>query len=269
MTLKSFLVKSLISIVFLIVITLLFLIQPIQRFSNTDGLVPSQHSATSTVIISIWNLHNQQSIFGNDNLTTIKDQFVKTSLKDSDLIALQEVTDNEKINEITEPYGFIFSGQRDAILSKHAIVKSGHIIINPYGRTAFWSDIQITNDTVLRLYSVHLSFKQDRSPFIEKQRGEEMANLLKHAADFNGPTIIAGDFNTITVFKSEIKKIPALYNLNEAGYKSSRPIDACDSHIPLGQQDWIFVKGAEVIRYVCGNYAGSDHRWIQAEIGLK
>ncbi|MCK4710874.1 MAG: endonuclease/exonuclease/phosphatase family protein [Gammaproteobacteria bacterium] len=269
MNLKRFISRTLFVIFLFIIVLLIFLIQPVQRFQETKGLIPAKHTSENSFIVSIWNLHNQNSILGNDNNTVIQNQFSDTSLKESDIIALQEVTSSGKIKAMTDQYGFKLYGARDAILTKRAVVNNGTVVINQYGRTAFWSDIQITPEKILRLYSVHLSYKIARSPFIEEQRGEEINELLKHAESFSGPVIIAGDFNTITVFKADIKNIPVLKNFYTAGFSSSRPIGACNSHIPLGEQDWIFVKNLKPVRYVCGNYAGSDHRWIQAELSFK
>lgn len=257
---------SLLSVVLIIFVLLMILIQPIQRLKSTDGLSPVTHSHENSVIIAIWNLHNQQSWHKSDNNAVIAQQFTNTSLGKSDLIALQEVRLFAEMKAIAADNSFQFHGHRDAILSKQRVIDNGEVALNTSGRVAFWADIELQNGTIIRLYSVHLSYKKDRSPFIAAIRGDETKALIKHAEKFKGAVIIAGDFNTLSLFSPDFSQIPVFAHLKQAGFKSSRPLGACNSQIPLGEQDWIFIKNARSLRYVCGNYAGSDHRWIQAEI---
>ncbi|MDH5517965.1 MAG: endonuclease/exonuclease/phosphatase family protein [Gammaproteobacteria bacterium] len=257
---------SLLLLVLFIFLVLMLLIQPLQRLQTSQGLSPDSHSAANSVIIAIWNLHNQQSWHKSDNNAVIAQQFASTSLGKSDLLALQEVELFTEMRAIAAANKLQFHGARDAILARLKLVSSGHLTLNPKGKTAFWADIELKNGIVLRLYSVHLSYKKGRSPFIAEIRGQETKALTDHAENFNGPVIIAGDFNTLSLFSPDFSQIPVFTQLKQAGFKSTRPLGACNSQIPLGEQDWIFIKNARTLRYVCGNYAGSDHRWIQAEI---
>ncbi|MDH5392679.1 MAG: hypothetical protein OEY11_05785 [Gammaproteobacteria bacterium] len=261
--------RSLLLVLTVILLLLLLLIQPVQRLQTTIGLVPAAHSQKDSVIIAIWNLHNQQSWHKSDNNAVISQQFADTSLGKSDLVALQEVEQFTEMKAIAGQNAFQFHGSRDAILSKLTVMGSGRVVINSKGKDAFWADVELKNGRLMRLYSVHLSYKKGRSPFIPRIRGDETKALLDHAEGFTGPVVIAGDFNTLSLLSPDFSKIPVFTHLKNAGFKSSRPLGACNSQIPLGEQDWIFIKNARSLRFVCGNYAGSDHRWIQAEISFE
>jgi len=244
----------------------ILIINPVQRLSYTSGLQPSQHMNKQSIMVATWNIYNQNSVFGGDNNARINQEFAQTSLGNSDFIVLQEVVDVENMRKIAEQHGFNLYGDDNAILSKKTILASGTTRVNK-SRTAFWADIQITPETTLRLYSIHLSYKKvGYSPYIEELRGKEIAMLLKHANQFNGPVIIAGDFNTISLFNFDFENAPVFSNLQQANYQANRDLGECNTHIPMGEQDWIFTRGMQSTRFMCGNYANSDHRWVQAEL---
>lgn len=260
--------RNLLAIIIVVVaLLLMLLIQPFTRLQTTSGFELATHSTEHSVIIAIWNLHNQKNYFENDNQAAIVQQFHDTSLSASDVISLQEVKNKSTMTELASQFNYQLTGGRNALLARYPVINQGIVSAESKGETAFWSDIQI-KDTLLRVYSVHLSFKQQGSAFIAAVRGDEVQQIIHHASDFNGPVIISGDFNTLSLFSPDFSQIPVFSNLKAAGYQSARPLGACDSQIPLGEQDWIFYKNARALRYVCGNYAGSDHRWIQAEIEL-
>lgn len=131
----------------------------------------------------------------------------------TDIICLQEVTDQANLTRILSGYQSFFSGKTNPdystlgviILSRFPIVNSGSIefAFNSYNRSA-WADIALGKDTI-RVLSIHL-----KSYNFKDYRGWEkitnMRNALQarsyHAQLLTGfiqnspyPVILSGDFN--------------------------------------------------------------------------
>ena len=206
-----------------------------------------------------WNIHKGK------HLSRVENELQSPPLAKASLIALQEVL-KEHLPNISHRAG------RDAILSKWKLGERGHVLVNPKtGRVAAWADAASPEGTTVRIYSLHLSYKIGRNPFVPHIRTAEMRAVLDHAEDVKGPVIVAGDFNTIGWFFCCNRSAPLLHLLARRGYSdalAASDVDCNTQHI-VGTVDWIFVKGLTPISATCGNYAGSDHKWIEARVSFK
>ncbi|PCI39704.1 MAG: hypothetical protein COB53_02695 [Elusimicrobia bacterium] len=203
-----------------------------------------------------WNIHKGK------HLARVEKELTSSSLSKASLFALQEVL-TDQLSGVSHAAG------RDAIISRWKLKKRGHVLVNPEtGRVAAWADAVSPDGTTIRIYSLHLSYKIGRNPFIPHVRTAEMRAVLDHADPVDGPIIVAGDFNTVGWFFCCNRSAPLLHLLHKRGYTdalAASNVDCNTQHI-VGTVDWIFVKGLTPISATCGNYAGSDHKWIQATL---
>jgi endonuclease/exonuclease/phosphatase family metal-dependent hydrolase len=96
---------------------------------------------------------------------------------------------------------------------------------------------------------------------------EQLEVLLRHASEFTGPTLILGDFNTL----SRKKVLETRGLLESRGYSTPFPTGISTwrgAGIRL-QADWIFSRGATITNWgVARPLNVSDHWPIWAEVDL-
>jgi len=227
---------------------------------SSPSSYPHDSPPKNSLSVATWNIHGGHTWFGTSNVNNIKREF-SNSLSKEDIVFLQEVPQSELLDELAEKYGYHKSGTRNAILSKYPILASEVIVINPgTGRTATWADIEYTDKIAIRIYSIHLSYKIKRWLYIPVTRGAELKRLIDHAYSFEGPVILAGDFNTTDLIGSKLDKRPVFQKAYQAGFKNAFLERQCNTHLILGRIDWVFYKGMSAWFSGCGIYAGSDHR---------
>lgn len=115
----------------------------------------------------------------------------------------------------------------------------------------------------LRLFNAHIN---PHGP-IDNQH-QQLNTVLEHAEQHDGPSVILGDFNTLSKQKaSEIRKL-----MESRGYATPFPTGTATWR-GAGlrfQADWIFVRGVSVKRWgVAKPLNVSDHWPIWAEISMK
>lgn len=220
------------------------------------------------ITIGAWNIHKE-----NDFKKFQKE--LNGKLGASDVLCLQEAQE-PIISQIADHYDFPYvyaASGTDVILSKHPIIDSGEVLINPKTlRDVPWAEIKINEENIL-VYSPHLSFKVDGNPFVQKIRGEEMQRIIAHADIHRIPTAIAGDINTVGNILWGQKKEPSIKFAKAAGF-----IDALDGirgstqfaakFFPMGRIDWILTRDFKVKKGDIGKRGPSDHTWLWAELEL-
>ena len=216
-------------------------------------------SAVPELTVCTWNIHKGK------RWERVVRELRESKLASCDLLALQEVLTGEEGRQgekLAEAHGAsLAKAGRDVILSRVPVAASGELTVNPgTGRRAVWVDVEAAPGTLVRFYSLHLSYKVERSPFITHVRRAEMEAVLAHAEAFPGPVIIAGDFNTVGWFLGGHRDAPLLESLRRAGYREASPPGR--TQWSGGKVDWIFVKGLKPRGGELGLYGGSDHRWL-------
>jgi endonuclease/exonuclease/phosphatase family metal-dependent hydrolase len=200
----------------------------------------------------------------------ILDELKTAPLAGCDILALQEVmpADKEKqAHMIADTMHATYArGGRDVIVTKLPVIRFGEVRLRS-GRNATWADIRSRSGITIRIYDVHLSYKIGINPFIPEKRKEEMEKILQHAKDFKGPVIIAGDFNTVGWLLGGQSSDPVPMLLRRFGYTEA--LTKGRTNRLCGRIDWIFVKGMKMGQARLGNYAGSDHKWITADVQLQ
>jgi endonuclease/exonuclease/phosphatase (EEP) superfamily protein YafD len=189
----------------------------------------------------------------------------------ADLIALQEMDEagveriarTLKLNYIYYPGSIHPTDDRyygPALLSPWPIEKSWKLILPHEGR--FRRQRRIATAAVLRIgsaqvlaYSLHL---EPQLRISEQERGDQVLTILRDAAEFSGPVVLAGDFNSEGVGPLLVRH----------GY---RWVTAnVGPTISFFSWDHIFVRGlaperAGVVRRVRG---ASDHKPVWAVAGV-
>lgn len=213
-----------------------------------------------------WNIHK------GSRLERVLEEFDSPELSRASLFALQEVLTEPEHRQHERLPGTVHPVGRDVIASRWTAVDRGEVLVNPKtGRRAAWLDARSPEGRELRLYSLHLSYKIGRDPFVPHVRAAEMRAVLDHAERYPGPVIVAGDFNTVRWFVCCGRGAPLLRLLESRGYRDALADSgvSCNSQHLAGTVDWIFVKGLKPESAVCGRYAGSDHKWIEARVSFK
>jgi MYXO-CTERM domain-containing protein len=220
-------------------------------------------SRSPTVRVATWNLG------GLSHTTDGKAQRALNLFADTaDVIALQECPDPGR--PLTTDSGGEWRGvyeYSNAILSRWPIVRSGLVAANPaWARDLPWADIQPPAGPAFRIYSIHLTFRKGGNPFIGAARAAEIRRILIHARGFAGPVILAGDFNTIGWILGGQASEPAIELLEASGFVDAFSSVGGRTHSFLGRLDWIYTKGFAAADPVVGDFDGSDHRWLQANL---
>ena len=130
-------------------------------------------------------------------------------------------------------------------------------------RTAMAASIPTRGQT-LRLFNVHI----DPHGPLDNQHQQTEA-VLEQAKQHSGPTVIMGDFNTLSKQKAvEIRKL-----MESQGYETPFPTDVPTwrgAGVIRFHADWIFGRGVEFKRWGVANAVKvSDHWPIWAEIELE
>lgn len=198
-------------------------------------------------------------------------------LGESDIICWQEMKSKSKLaQKLSKKYGYFYhSVGSDVIFSKYPFVEVGKVFVQheDRGRTAAWATIDIEG-THVRVYSIHLAFKTSGLPFISKTRGRQMQKILDHANQFNGPTIQAGDLNTIGFILGGQSREHAIKKLKRDGYEDAfkkfpyMNTQRAGHFLRMGRIDWIWYRDAELKKSIPGRFAKSDHKWLFSEFEI-
>jgi len=231
------------------------------------AVAPDSSPPGNSLTVAIWNIHDGNTWYGTNNINNINRE-LENKISKQDIVFLQEVPHGEFLDNAAKSSGYHKSGKRNAILSKYPILNSDRVVINAAGRAASWADIEYTNKTIIRVYSIHLSYKANGWLYIPEIRGAEFERLIDHAGTFDGPIIIAGDFNTADIIGSNLDKRPVFQAAYRANFMNAFHEQHCNTHMILGRIDWIFYKGMSVWLSGCGIYSGSDHRWMHATFSI-
>jgi len=221
------------------------------------------NTAAEDLKVCTWNINK------GVKFQRVLDELKRAPLAGCDVLALQEVMPADQEKQARMIAGTLKAtyarGGRDVIVTKLPIVRYGEIRLRS-GRNATWADIRSRSGVTFRVYDVHLSYKIGINPFMPEKRKEEMEKILQHAEDFNGPVIVAGDFNTIGWLLGGQSSDPVPALLRRAGYTEASFKGR--TNLLCGKIDWIFVKGMKTGQARLGSYAGSDHKWITADLQL-
>jgi endonuclease/exonuclease/phosphatase family metal-dependent hydrolase len=130
-------------------------------------------------------------------------------------------------------------------------------------RLALAATVQASPQQQLHLFNSHI----DPHASIEEQLEQHKA-VLDRASQLEGPTILLGDFNTLS--KRSCVEMRTL--LESQGYTTPFATNVATWHAGLIRlhTDWIFVRGAHVIRSGVARPLGvSDHWPVWVEINLE
>lgn len=212
-----------------------------------------------------WNIHAEQSF------SKLKKEFERNGFRDAEVIALQEAKD-PVLTRLASELGYeMVRDDSDVILSRLPIVEWGAVVVNTdTGRDATWATVDVPHLGPVRIYSPHFSYKVERNPFIPKIRKQEMKNLIAHADLFDGPSVVAGDLNTLGKVFFGQRKEPLVKVARDAGFvdamkKCNRHTQRAGKFLPIGRIDWILSRDLERRSCMNGKFGPSDHRWLLAE----
>lgn len=130
-------------------------------------------------------------------------------------------------------------------------------------RLALAASVRLDQETRLHLVNVHIDPHGSIEERLEQQRAviAEADRLYGHE-----PTVIAGDFNTLT----REARDGTLGLLREHGFSTPMPsgVSTWRAGLLRLHTDWIFVRGARVLRWGVARRPGlSDHWPVWAEVG--
>lgn len=222
-------------------------------------------SAALPIRVGTWNVN------GLRGGQTTADSLRTTLLPRVDLAAIQETDARASILKAIGAEGSGWHEVRfssNAILSRWPIRASGAVEVSTQPpRHLPWADVEHPGGCVVRIYSIHLSYKRGANPLIGDLRAAESRMLLRHAAVFDGPVILAGDLNSMGWLAGGHGSEPSVRLIREAGFADAGETSPGGTHQFLGKIDWILVRGQVPGVSVRGSYDGSDHRWLTAELG--
>lgn|GEM_PF-6617127 len=189
-----------------------------------------------------------------------------------DLLVLQEAPFGESpslAESIARERGWhVFQNASNAILSRWPIRRSGVAVIGvSRTRELPWADIDAPLGP-LRVYSIHLTFRNGGLPFEEELRFQELAWILYHLekteppASPETPVLLAGDFNTVGSIWWGHQREKALRLLARRGFVSGPGNGA--THLLFGRLDWIWASRLRPLDGGVGEFDGADHRWLWA-----
>lgn len=217
--------------------------------------------AETPVRIASWNLNSLRG--GAASQTGLRDLAAT-----HDVIALQELPGDSRPGFATRiglPASWhAFGFASNAVAGRYPIRRSGvtEVSVNP-PRHLPWVEME-TPQGPLVVYSIHLTYRLTWHPFLEQQRAYETRLLLRDALAFDAPVVLAGDFNSLGWVVGGHEEL-SVRTLRTAGFQPL--VSPGGTHRLLGKLDWIFAKGLRGRADEMGTYQGSDHRWIQAQVG--
>lgn len=156
-----------------------------------------------------------------------------------------------------------------ATLSRHPIVRSAKIqlrrfdrVFNPRGRIALATSITFPFGEI-GAFNVHLDTRIN-----SRQRVEQLNEVFRASSEFQGPQVIAGDFNSADVFwLGHLVPVPFLQQQGNslraamAGYKFSTPFLSTGPTVKLLplKLDWIYLRGLRAVSRAVKRVPHSDH----------
>ena len=217
--------------------------------------------------VASWNIHQARN-----------PQAIRTALEhsrlseDCDVLLLQEAPfgqAGELAAAVARERGWhFFQNASNAILSRWPISRSGVAVIGvSRTRELPWADIASPSGNI-RVYSIHLTFRDGGLPFEEELRFQEISWILYHLEKTEplqspaDPVIIAGDFNTVGSVLWGHQREKGLRLLHERGFGAGPGSGA--THLLFGRLDWIYAKGLLPVDGGVGEFSGADHRWLWA-----
>lgn len=224
---------------------------------------------SQSIRIAAWNLGQ------GDSLESVQQGLASARLSEQcDILVLQETQTDEGedlADTIASERGWSWFGNAsNGIVSRWPVVRSGTATIGVQRtRELPWAEVE-TPLGIVRVYSVHLTFRDGGWPFEESLRFQEITWILYHLekteppADAATPVILAGDFNTVGKLLWGHQDEKGLRLLASRGFKPA-PGDGA-THLAFGRLDWIFVRGLHPAAGGVGELSGSDHRWVWASL---
>jgi len=246
-----------------VTVLLLFALAATVAASERDDHA-SQPAPDGALRVAAWNLGQAG---GAESVLAELDRLAARS----DVLALQEVTPPDEaqapIADWAAARGWAYTAKEsNAIASRLPIVRSGVIAANPaWSRDLPWVEVESPSGARFRIYSVHLSFKYKGNPFIEVARGVEASRIARDARAFDGPVVLAGDFNSIGRLLWGHADEAGLSLLRKWGYRDATRGLSGDTHY-LGRLDWIYTLGLDAEEAELGRSVDSDHRWLWARL---
>ena len=207
-----------------------------------------------------------------------------------DILCAQEVSFAKNlIDALNLPNAFGIGGRGNSIYARLPILKKGELDFSKNtGNGALWADFQLSDSTILRVYSVHLqSYKL--APILANlkqgkiwkifalmqqigasvcQRQSQAEILLEHAKNSPHPTIIAGDFNSlpqsalIDLFQNDFSDF---FKEMETGWGQTYA-----NGLPYFRLDYIFCNNKiQPLKYEKIEVGISDHYPILGDFSIK
>lgn len=212
-----------------------------------------------------------------------------------DILMLQEVEhslsgDSEVIHLLADNLGMKYAYAAEDVLkegtpralatlshypmrdSKKIQLKRFDRVFNPRGRIALAALIEFPFGQ-LGTFNVHLDTRIN-----SRQRVQQLGEVFHASSGFQGPQVIAGDFNSANVFwLGHLIPVPFLErqgeNLQAAmeRYKFSTPFSSTGPTIKLLplKLDWIYLKGLSAISQAVKRVPHSDHRALLVQTSVE
>lgn len=226
----------------------------------------STFDVSKPLTVSVWNIYKQQRA----GWKLILDDFAQAD----GLILLQEAkTTPEFIKQIEQvgwhsdqAYAFAMNGAISGVMTLSNITPEkvcAYTKAEPYLRlpkSALYSQFKLSNGELLSVINLHsINFTYGIGEY--NAQLQVLLNTIRH---FNGPVIIAGDFNTwsqarLTLVKNELHKM----GMMEAHFTQDERLTVFS--YPL---DHIFYRGLSLNRALSKETSASDHAWLQASFSF-
>ena len=254
-----------------------FFSPPFYKFSGTNTSVEKAIRVMSYNVKSFDFFHKK-----NDSTSQNGFEFINTL--DSDIIAIQEYYQSEKV-KLTHPYKYVKINLNSrkfgmAIYSKHKIINAGSLDLKNTSNNIIFSDIVKEKDTI-RIYNIHLeslkinpnqeNFGQENSEkLIERisksfeKQAKQIEQFLVHEKQWNGKKIVCGDFNNTSyswVYNQVLKNKKDAYTESGKGFGKT-----FNYWFPMRIDFILTDKNADVNEFCSFSEKYSDHYPIEAKV---
>lgn len=148
-----------------------------------------------------------------------------------------------------------------AILSRHPIRHPCLFRQTRYGAPVAFADLLLPGGTNVRLAVVHTSNPIRRSGL--RSRNQLMQALAEELRRYDGPLIVAGDFNATPYTPAFAQFLHAAGLTTVRAYPGTYPQIAGDFGLPI---DHVLVRGVRIVDIEALDAFGSDHRPLRADL---
>ncbi len=249
-----------------------------QQLIVSGGDVPPPAGGHCRVVS--WNIALGRS------LSEVNAHFRRDELGAAHIIALQEVSRTRRTSQartLAHKLGmnYVYAGAHrcnlgqergQAILTPYTILRSWRIPLPQvrHPRIALAADVLVGTE-VLRVVNVHLENRSRTSPFIIRERANQLTHVLEWLESAgHARTVLLGDLNTLGFIVDRGRSEVLATMLEAAGFRDAHEGDPTATFRLLGSRlDWIYARHATPLRAAIADTGRvSDHLAVWADVDL-